>query len=205
VNTLGELVKEWREKSGLNTTQLARLVSDNARTAEGRKVKRQHIEQLEAAGKRTPRYIADLARAMETTVDNLLALRMPPAKPPLFAYDDPLLDPTLEPDQATPREPNSPTPAPSRGTNAPPPKPDFTAREFTETDWSTLQAVKLFIPEEQLADYRRRAAEFAKKVKTTVLEEIAGDATYKHAKRKPPAPQVLDRSGTPSKVKGKKP
>ncbi|HEU6454130.1 MAG TPA: helix-turn-helix transcriptional regulator [Roseateles sp.] len=70
VKTLGQLVKDWRLASGLKTAELAALV--------GGSVKRQHIEQLEKAGSRTPRYIANLAKAMGTTTDDLLALRMPP-------------------------------------------------------------------------------------------------------------------------------
>lgn len=36
-------------------------------------VKRQHIEQLEAAGNRQPRYLGQLAAAMGTTADDMLA------------------------------------------------------------------------------------------------------------------------------------
>jgi transcriptional regulator with XRE-family HTH domain len=70
VNSLGELVKTWREGSGLSARELADRV--------GGKVKRQHIEQLEAAGSRLPRYLPDLAAAMGTTADDLLKLKMPP-------------------------------------------------------------------------------------------------------------------------------
>lgn len=70
VNSLGDLVKTWREGSGLTTRELADLV--------GHKVKRQHIEQLEAVGDRLPRYLPHLAAAMGTTTDALLKLQMPP-------------------------------------------------------------------------------------------------------------------------------
>lgn len=89
--TLGELVKEWRTRSGLTTRQLADRV--------GHKVKRQHIEQLEAAGDRLPRYLAELAEAMGTTADQLLKGKMPPllheqaaatvAREPVAGYSTP--------------------------------------------------------------------------------------------------------------------
>jgi transcriptional regulator with XRE-family HTH domain len=73
VKTLGELVKKWREDSGLSRADLARRVG----------VEYESIRQLEGASgsKRVkqPRYIGDLAKAMGTTADDLLALRMPPA------------------------------------------------------------------------------------------------------------------------------
>lgn len=68
--SLGELVKRWREDSGLNLPEFARLI--------GSGVKYQNLQQLENGGAKQPRYIAHLARAMRATVDDLLALRMPP-------------------------------------------------------------------------------------------------------------------------------
>lgn len=159
MESLGELVKEWRSRSGLTTTQLAGRVRKFALTEHGRNVKRQHIEQLEKAGSRQPRYFADLARAMNTTMDALTALRMPQPLDPLGK-----------------RTPGPIIAALPRDAAAPPPRPDFNAREFTETDWATLEAVKLFVPEAQLADYRRRAAEFEQDVRSKVLADLAAAA-----------------------------
>jgi transcriptional regulator with XRE-family HTH domain len=61
---LGEKVKEFRERKGWTTAQMAAAV--------GNDVKRQHIEQLEAAGDRMPRYIVALADAMGASLDDLL-------------------------------------------------------------------------------------------------------------------------------------
>ena len=70
VKTLGELVKTWREGSGLTHPELARRI--------GHGVKYQNLQQLEGGKAKHPRYISHLARAMGTTVENLLALRLPP-------------------------------------------------------------------------------------------------------------------------------
>jgi transcriptional regulator with XRE-family HTH domain len=70
VKTLGELVKTWREGSGLTHPELARRI--------GHGVKYQNLQQLESGKAKHPRYISHLARAMGTTVENLLALRLPP-------------------------------------------------------------------------------------------------------------------------------
>lgn len=78
MENLGQLVQRWREKANLKPGDLAAMVRKVAVTEEGSKVERQHIEQLEKVGKRQPRYIDDLARAMGCTVDDLYALRMPP-------------------------------------------------------------------------------------------------------------------------------
>jgi transcriptional regulator with XRE-family HTH domain len=69
MDSLGQLVFEWRTQSDLSQAELAKLV--------GGKVRGQHIQQLEAIGNRTPRYLADLARAMGSSIDDLIALRMP--------------------------------------------------------------------------------------------------------------------------------
>jgi transcriptional regulator with XRE-family HTH domain len=122
MKSLGELVKEWREASGLKTADLAKLV--------GGTVKRQHIEQLEKAGSRTPRYIAELAKAMGTTVDNLLALRMPP---PHGKIDPKSLKLSIA--------------------NAPPAKPPkgfkTAARMATEEEVKLLDALGMLLPEDR--------------------------------------------------------
>lgn len=124
VKTLGDLVKHWREASGLKTADLAKMV--------GGTVKRQHIEQLEKAGSRTPRYIADLAKAMGTTVDDLLALRMPP---PLAKIDPKTLKLSIA----------RPPPArPPRGFST-------AARLATEEEVKLLDALSLLLPEDREA------------------------------------------------------
>lgn len=81
MRSLGELVKAWRTGSNLNLPQFAGLIGDG--------VKYQNLQQLENGGAKQPRYIAALAKAMGTTSDDLLALRMPPllgkAPPPAVA------------------------------------------------------------------------------------------------------------------------
>lgn len=67
VETMGEMVKRWRELSGLNTSQLARLAGVN----------RQNIEQFESNEVLQPRYLPELAKAMQCTVDDIHNLRMP--------------------------------------------------------------------------------------------------------------------------------
>jgi transcriptional regulator with XRE-family HTH domain len=75
MQTLGELVKKWRERSGLTHPQFARLI--------GQGVKYQNLQQLETGQSKHPKYIAHLAKAMGTTTDELLALRMPPPLDPV--------------------------------------------------------------------------------------------------------------------------
>lgn len=70
MDSLGELVKAWRLGSGLSQGQLAQRI--------GGKVKYQNIQQLEAGQAKSPRYIANLAAAMGTTVEDLIALKLPP-------------------------------------------------------------------------------------------------------------------------------
>lgn len=70
MDSLGELVKAWRLGSGLSQKELASKV--------GGTVKYQNIQQLESGEAKLPRYIAALAVAMRTTVEELTALRMPP-------------------------------------------------------------------------------------------------------------------------------
>jgi transcriptional regulator with XRE-family HTH domain len=67
METLGELVRKWRMDSGLSMAAMARRCG----------VKYQNIQQLEN-GTEQPRYLSELATAMGTSVDDLLALRMPP-------------------------------------------------------------------------------------------------------------------------------
>lgn len=139
VENLGELVKKWREDSGLNASELAHCVRSHALTTAGLKCQRQHIEQLEAAGNRVPRYLPDLARAMHTTVDDLLALRMP--KP--FG----------------PKAASAPAAPPA----------DFRdRREVSDSDWATLEAVKMLLPQEKIEELVRQA----KQAKSHVLERL---------------------------------
>ena len=62
MKTIGEIAKEFRELKGWNTTKMAKEVGTS----------RQSIENLEAVGGRTPRYVKDLARVIGITVDDLL-------------------------------------------------------------------------------------------------------------------------------------
>jgi hypothetical protein len=80
VKTLGDVVKEWLQASALKSDDLARMVRSGAKTAPGRRCKRQHIDQLIEAGDRMPRYLADLERAMRVQPGDFLQhpLRTPP-------------------------------------------------------------------------------------------------------------------------------
>jgi len=74
MKNLGKFVKAFRlhPDRGWSTAQMAAAVT--RQQAPGKpEIKRQHIEQLEAAGDRIPRYVVALARAMGTTTDALLA------------------------------------------------------------------------------------------------------------------------------------
>jgi len=62
------------------------------------KVSRQHIEQLEKAKDRRPRYMSALAKAMRTTVEALDELKMPP---PLSLNEQREAVRNFSPDQAT--------------------------------------------------------------------------------------------------------
>lgn len=62
MKSLGEKVKEFRQAHGLSTSEMAERVG----------VKRQNIEQLEAAGHRLPKYLVQLADAMNVSLDELL-------------------------------------------------------------------------------------------------------------------------------------
>jgi transcriptional regulator with XRE-family HTH domain len=70
MDSLGELVRMWREGSGLTLAELADRI--------GGGVKWQSLQQLEKAGSLRPRYLVRLAKAMGTTAEDLEALRMPP-------------------------------------------------------------------------------------------------------------------------------
>jgi transcriptional regulator with XRE-family HTH domain len=136
VDSLGELVRKWREDSGLRTGELARRI--------GGKVTRQHIEQLEKVGTRVPRsYLKELARAMGTTVDALMALKMPP--------------PLSTEGRAAP--PPKPVPTPN-GTSS---------HEVSDDDFEILEAVKQMLSQAELQDIRRRAAE----VRARVASQLA--------------------------------
>ncbi len=74
MGSLGALVKAWRLASKLSRAEFARRI--------GGTVKRQNIEQLENGDAHQPRYLPQLAKAMGTTVDDLLALRMPAPREP---------------------------------------------------------------------------------------------------------------------------
>lgn len=72
MKNIGELAKAFRTDAarGWNTAQMAAEVTK--RQPPGKPpVLRQHIEQLEAAGDRIPRYIVALAKVMGTTTDAL--------------------------------------------------------------------------------------------------------------------------------------
>lgn len=62
MKTIGDRAKEFRESRGWNTSEMAKAVGTS----------RQNIESLETIGDRKPRYIADLARVMGVSVDDLL-------------------------------------------------------------------------------------------------------------------------------------
>ena len=77
MGTLGELVKKWRTEAGLSQPEMARRI--------GHGVKYQNLQQLESGKAEQPKYIAHLAYFMRSTVDDLLALRMPPPYDPKAA------------------------------------------------------------------------------------------------------------------------
>lgn len=68
---LGDKVKAWRTASDLSIPRFAEMVATS----------RQNIENLEQGEVDVPRYVAKLAKAMGTTVDELIDLRRP--VPPL--------------------------------------------------------------------------------------------------------------------------
>lgn len=163
VETLGELVKEWRRQSGLSRPQLAELIrSVSEDESQGSKVQRQHIDQLEMPGvNRRPRYIAELAKAMGASVDDLLALRMPP--------------PLRERGKAAAHPP-------------PPPRPprDFSDRMVvSETDFGLLQDIKIALSSEEIAEIRRKAALIAERAADLIearKQEAASASRPKHMK-----------------------
>jgi transcriptional regulator with XRE-family HTH domain len=63
MKTIGERAQEFRLSKKWNTTRMAKEVGTS----------RQSIENLEATGSRSPRYIVDLARVMGLTVDELMS------------------------------------------------------------------------------------------------------------------------------------
>lgn len=69
MQSIGELVKEFRKARGWSYTRMAQEVSKK----NGGIVSRQAITQLETVGARKPHYISALARVMGTTADRLLA------------------------------------------------------------------------------------------------------------------------------------
>lgn len=55
----------------------------------------------------------------------------------------------------------------------PPPDPKFTdTREISDSDWATLEAVKLFIPEHELKELRERADRFKAKVRDELTQVV---------------------------------
>lgn len=80
MENLGKFVKTFRlhPDRGWTTAQMAAAVTRHQALGKP-EVKRQHIEQLEAAGDRVPRYVVALARAMGTTTDALLTGQADPA------------------------------------------------------------------------------------------------------------------------------
>jgi hypothetical protein len=158
MENLGALVKEWRRRSGVTPTELAYYIRGVAVTEAGKVCKRQHIEQLEAAGDRLPRYLLDLARAMESSVDDLLRGRMPAPRGK----------------EHEPRVPGH----------------DFHDRhEVSESDWATLEAVKMLVPEDRINELRAQAEQARSRVLGTI-QTLAPAAPPKAIDLKP------DTSGT---------
>ena len=55
----------------------------------------------------------------------------------------------------------------------PPPDPKFTdPRKVSDSDWATLEAVKLFIPEHELKELRDRAERFKEKVRADLSQVV---------------------------------
>lgn len=73
MKTIGTIVREWREASGLTIADLVRKV--------GHGVRRQNIEQLEKDQVEQPKYLHHLAKLMGYTAEDLLARRKPPSHP----------------------------------------------------------------------------------------------------------------------------
>jgi transcriptional regulator with XRE-family HTH domain len=65
MKSIGDQVRDFRIAKGWKPAEMAAAV--------GGRVRRQHIEQLEAAGNRIPKYLGQLALAMDTTADAMLA------------------------------------------------------------------------------------------------------------------------------------
>lgn len=80
VDTLGELVKTWRESSGMKLSEFARLVASYDPRPVEERVKYQDIQNLERGKAKKPRYMLALARAMGCTVEDLEELRAPPPR-----------------------------------------------------------------------------------------------------------------------------
>ena len=85
MKTIGERAQEFRLAKQWNTTRMAKEVGTS----------RQSIENLEATGHRSPRYIADLARVMGLTVDELMTGQSTPLD---YKQNQPLapVEPTQE-------------------------------------------------------------------------------------------------------------
>ena len=68
MKTIGEQAREFREWKGWNSREMAEAVGTS----------RQNIEKLELIGARQPKYLGDLAKAMGTSVEDLLNGRYSP-------------------------------------------------------------------------------------------------------------------------------
>ena len=62
MKSMGELVREYREAMGWNTSEMAKQVGTS----------RQNIENLELGLTKSPRYLPKLAKTMNTTVEDLV-------------------------------------------------------------------------------------------------------------------------------------
>jgi hypothetical protein len=58
---------------------------------------------------------------------------------------------------------------------APPPRDFADRREVSDSEWDTLQAVKVLFTPEQMADLRKQAAAAAERVRA-VMPHLVGDA-----------------------------
>lgn len=95
---LGQLVRAWREASGLSYAAMAKLIS----AAMGKYFKYQNLQNLEKEQEipiERPLYLHELAIVMGTTTGDLLALKMPP---PLGAPRDTAQGSPDEPERGTP-------------------------------------------------------------------------------------------------------
>jgi hypothetical protein len=94
ITSLGELVQKWRVDAKFDTTT---ALADAINKKFGKTVvSRQNLDNLEKGDVGQPRYLPHLAQFMRTSVDDLLALRMPPLP------NEPLPPPKLVPKMERP-------------------------------------------------------------------------------------------------------